>query len=113
MTAPLAYDADGVYAGELALPPGGPWTVRVTATDPAATGEAVYTPPPPTTTPATAPATTPAPSDDTRLTGERAGSGSDSDDTPIGVLLAVAAAFVVLSGVWFAAPPAPIREYFA
>ena len=57
VTAPLAYDADGVYAGELALPPGGPWTVRVTATNPVATGEAAYTSPPPTTTPATAPAT--------------------------------------------------------
>jgi hypothetical protein len=99
VAAPLVYDADGVYAGELALPPGGPWTVRVTATDPAATGEAAYTAR--TTTPTTASATTRGPSDDTRLTGERAESGSNSDDTPIGVLLAVAAAFVVLSGVWF------------
>jgi hypothetical protein len=99
---PLAYDADGVYAGELALPPGGPWTVRVNATNPVATGEVSYTPPPPT--PASAPATTrDAPSDGTRLTGERARSGSDGDDdTPVGVIIAVGAAFVVLCGVWFA-----------
>jgi len=100
VSAPLRYDADGVYAGELTLPASGTWTVRVTATNPVAAGEAAYTPrPPPASAPSSATADTP--SDGTR-TGERAGSASDGDDdTPVGVFIAVAAAFVFLCGVWF------------
>jgi hypothetical protein len=103
-SAPLSYVADGVYAGELALPAPGAWTVRVTAADPAATAEAGYTAPPPTTAPPTSapPTTGDAPSEGTRLTGEQARSAPDGDDdTPIGVVLAVGAAFVFLCGVWF------------
>ena len=100
-TAPLAYDADGVYAGELALPGPGAWTVRVTATNPAATGDAAYTAPPPTTTPSTSPGTTRAPTASTKLTGEQSGADvGDSDDTPVGVLVAVGVAFAVLTAVW-------------